>query len=466
MSACKKAKTDDASPAEALQQHAETFGCKIDDKKFAEMMDNADKIGHLRKDFYYPKMGEIPTSVPELVKSDEDCLYMCGNSLGLQPRKAKTYINEDLDKWAKMGVHGHFVEPRPWALCDEGLQELSSKIVGAQPEEVCVMNGLTVNLHLLMISFYKPTAKRHKIFLEAKAFPSDHYAVESQLKIRGYDNDSMILAEPREGEITLRTEDILATIEKQGDEIAVVLFPGVQYYTGQLFDMEAITAAAHKKGCIVGFDLAHAVGNAELHLHDWNVDFACWCSYKYLNAGAGGIAGAFIHNNVAEQTPPALVGWWGHTYGTRFAMSNELDLSPGISAYRLSNPPILLVSPLLASLEVFGKTTMSELRAKSLLLTAYLEHMVNLHYSKSTGGKATVTIITPTDPAQRGNQLSLMFSEPIKKVFLELEKRGVVCDKREPDVLRIAPAPIYNSFTDVFRFMGALGDSLEAASSS
>jgi kynureninase len=465
MSARKKAKTT-TSPGDTLEQHAKTFGCAIGDKKFAEMMDKSDKIGHLRSDFHYPKMGDIPTSVAELVTADEDCIYMCGNSLGLPTKNAKKYINEDLDKWAKMGVHGHFEEPRPWALCDEGLLGHSSKIVGAQPEEVCLMNGLTVNLHLLMISFYKPTAKRNKIFLEAKAFPSDHYAVESQLKLRGYDNSSMILAEPREGEITLRTEDILATIEKQGDEIAVVLFPGVQYYTGQLFDMEAITAAAHKKGCIVGFDLAHAVGNAELHLHDWGVDFACWCSYKYLNAGAGGMAGAFIHNNVAAHTPPALIGWWGHKYGTRFEMSNELEMSPGISAYRLSNPPILLVSPLLASLEVFSKTTMADLRAKSVVLTAYLEYMVNQAYATTDGSTPLVRSITPTEPAQRGNQLSLMFSEPIAKVFSELEKRGVVCDKREPDVLRIAPAPIYNNFTDVFRFMGTLDESLKAAARS
>jgi len=348
-------------------------------------------------------------------------------------------------------------------LVDEDLLKLSAELVGAKESEVAVMNGLTVNLHLLIISFYKPTDKRHKILLEAKAFPSDHYAVESQIKLRGYDpKTSMVLISPREGEHTIRHEDILKAIEENGEEIQMVLLPGVQYYTGQLFQMDSITKAAKAKGCVVGFDLAHAVGNAVLHLHDWGVDFACWCSYKYLNSGAGGLAGAFIHEDRAKDTPPALTGWWSHKFNTRFQMTNEMDASYGVSAYRISNPPIMLIGPLQASLELFGKATMTRLRAKSLLLTGYLEILVKHYYSKDKGSDPYVEIITPSDPSHRGCQLSLMFSVPITEVMKELEKRGVACDERKPYVIRIAPAPLYNSFTDVHRLVATLGEALKA----
>jgi kynureninase len=457
---------------EALAQKASDLNCDIGDEAFAIGMDKLDPLSALRDDFMVPKASEIPTTDCSKVEDgEEDCIYLCGNSLGLMPKKAQEYVQEDMEKWGKMGVHGHFVGPRAWALADEELLEYSAKIVGANPEEVAVMNGLTVNLHLLMISFYKPSGTRKKILLEAKAFPSDHYAVESQIALKGNKpEDCMVMLEPREGEHTLRTEDILKKIDEEGDSIALVLLPGVQYYTGQLFDMKTITAAAKAKGCVVGFDLAHAVGNAELHLHDWGVDFACWCSYKYLNSGAGGLAGAFIHNDRAKDTPPALTGWWGHRFSTRFEMSNEMEFSPGVSAYRLSNPPMLLVSPLLASLEVFMKTDMAALRSKSRLLTGYLEYLILQQYpadpadgAGTAGAGASVEIITPADPEQRGCQLSLMFSVPIKKVFDELEKRAVVCDKREPNVIRIAPAPIYNSFSDVYRFTQALSQAIEAA---
>ncbi|XP_060774793.1 kynureninase isoform X2 [Neoarius graeffei] len=297
-------------------------------------------------------------------------------------------------------------------------------------------------------------------------WPSGKYAVESQIRLRGFDpSDSMVLLKPRAGEDTLRMEDILSTIKREGDSVAVVILSGVQYYTGQLFNMEVITKASQAKGCYVGFDCAHAVGNAELKLHDWGVDFACWCTYKYLNSGAGGIAGAYMHEKHVYTIKPALLGWWGHKLDSRFQMTNVMSLQPGISGFRLSNQPILLVCPLQASLEIFNKTTMADLRKKSILLTGYLEHLLKHHYSKekSEPGKPHVCIITPSNPAERGCQLSLSFSGPIRAIFQELEKRGVACDMREPNVLRIAPVPLYNSFTDVHRFITVLGEALETS---
>uniref|UniRef100_A0A3Q1F0M2 Kynureninase n=1 Tax=Acanthochromis polyacanthus TaxID=80966 RepID=A0A3Q1F0M2_9TELE len=292
------------------------------------------------------------------------------------------------------------------------------------------------------------------------------YAVESQIRLRGFDpQQSMLLLSPRPGEETLRTEDILEVIEKEGDSIAVVMFSGVQYYTGQLFNMAAITEAGQRKGCYVGFDCAHAAGNVELKLHDWGVDFACWCSYKYINSGAGGLAGAFIHEKHKQTIEPALTGWWGHDLKTRFQMSNELELQPGVNGFRLSNQPILLVCPLQASLEVFNMTSMQALRRKSLLLTGYLEYLIQHYYSEdpTRPQKPHVRIMTPSDPQQRGCQLSLSFSIPIRRVFQELERRGVACDMREPSVLRIVPVPLYNSFSDVHRFIQTLGAALAAS---
>ncbi|XP_054459835.1 kynureninase-like [Anoplopoma fimbria] len=340
-------------------------------------------------------------------------------------------------------------------------------LTGAKTEEVALMNGLTVNLHLLLLSFYKPTAARHRILLEDKAFPSDHYAVESQIRLRGFDpQKSMLMLQPRLGEKRLRTEDILEVIEKEGDSIAVVMFSGVQYYTGQLFNMAAITEAGQRKGCFVGFDCAHAVGNVELKLHDWGVDFACWCSYKMTDSGAGGLAGAFIHEKHKYTIKPALLGWWGHDLKTLFQMNNVMRVHPGVNGFRLSNQPILLVCPLQASLEVFKMTSMQALRRKSVLLTGYLEYLIQHYYTEdpTQPHKPHVHIITPSDPQQRGCQLSLCFSIPIKKIFQELEKRGVACDMREPSVLRVTPAPLYNCFSDVHRFIETLGSALTASS--
>ncbi|XP_059708299.1 kynureninase isoform X2 [Haemorhous mexicanus] len=428
-------------PASILEQTALQLGCSPTDKKLAFHLDEKDELKHLRECFCVPKVKDLPPTDLTLVNGEESCVYFIGNSLGLQPRKVKTYLDEELDKWARTGVHGHFNGKRPWALADECILDLMAELVGAKRQEIALMNGLTVNLHLLMLSFFKPTPRRYKILLEARAFPSDH------------------------GEETLRTEDILSVIEKEGDSIAVIMLSGVQYYTGQLFDIPRITRAGQKKGCFVGFDLAHAVGNVELHLHDWGVDFACWCSYKYLNSGAGGLAAAYIHEKLSKSIKPALIGWWGHDFKTRFLMENKLQLSEGINGFRLSNPPILLVCALHASLEVFSQTTIKALRRKSVLLTGYLEYLIKHYYSedKTNPEKPFVRIITPSQIEERGCQLTLKFSLPIKSVFKELEKRGVACDMREPDALRVAPVPLYNSFLDVHRFIEILGSAITSS---
>ncbi|KAK3574915.1 hypothetical protein QTP86_018985 [Hemibagrus guttatus] len=457
------------SPQEVIERVSKQLGCSMTSRDVAEYFDQHDKLRDLRREFLVPKVSDLPQSDPTLVDGSEDCIYFVGNSLGLQPKNTKKYIDEELEKWAKIGAHGHVMGSRPWAWAENNLEAIMAKVVGAKPEEVALLNGLTVNLHLLMLAFYKPTSKRHKIILEEKAFPSDHYAVESQIRLRGFDpSESMVHLKPQAGEDTLRTEDIVSTIEREGDSVAVVMLGGVQYYTGQLFNMEVITKAGQAQGCYVGFDCAHAVGNAELRLHDWGVDFACWCTYKYMNSGAGGLAGAYIHEKHASTVKPALLGWWGHKLDTRFQMTNVMSLQPGVSGFRLSNQPILLVCPLQASLEIFNKTTMSDLRKKSVLLTGYLEHLLKHYYSedKSELRKPHVRIITPSNPAERGCQLSLSFSVPIRAIFQELEKRGVACDMREPDVLRVAPVPLYNSFTDVHRFISVLGAALEASKQS
>ncbi|KAI1884902.1 hypothetical protein AGOR_G00214670 [Albula goreensis] len=456
----------ESSPQKTLENLSAALGCSPTSQELATHLDKQDQLQHLRKHFLIPKVGDLPPTDLSLADGTDDCIYFVGNSLGLQPKSAKKYIDEELDKWAKTGVHGHMEGARPWAWAENNIEDLMANIVGAKADEVALMNGLTVNLHLLLLSFYKPTATRHKILIEDKAFPSDHYAVESQIQLRGFDpQQSMLLMKSRAGEDTLRTEDILDTIEREGESIAVILFSGVQYYTGQLFNMAAITAAGQSKGCFVGFDCAHAVGNAELKLHDWGVDFACWCSYKYLNSGAGGLAGAFIHEKHAHTVKPALLGWWGHNLKTRFVMNNEMDLLPGVGGYRLSNQPILLVCPLQASLEVFNQTSMQALRQKSKLLTGYLEYLIKHYYTRDEAHpeKPYIRIITPTNPEERGCQLSLSFSVPIRTVFQELEKRGIACDMREPNVLRIAPVPLYNSFSDVHRFVSLLGSALAAS---
>ncbi|KAL4217588.1 hypothetical protein ACF0H5_022330 [Mactra antiquata] len=471
-------------PMEELLSISKEIGHEIETLEFARHMDSVDPLRHLRQEFHYPKMRTLGSVDQSLVNPDEDCVYFCGNSLGICPKKTREYINIEVEKWEKTAIEGHTNGDLPWAWCDEGLDDQMATIVGARKGEVGLMNGLTVNLHLLLISFYRPTPTRHKILLEGHAFPSDHYAIESQIKLKGYNPEtSMILIEPREGEHTLRLEDILKVIEEQGDTIAVICLAGVQYYTGQKFDMKTITQAGHNKGCAVGWDLAHAVGNVEIQLHDWNVDFACWCTYKYLNSGAGSLAGLYVHEKHYNNDYPRLTGWWGHKLETRFQMDNKFQPYPGALGYRLSNTPGLLCPPIKASLEVFQKTTISELVEKSHLLTGYLEARIIQEYgypsnrsqngdcandnSNDTNDKPAkhvyVEILTPSDHDQRGAQLSLSFSVNITKVFEELMKRGVMCDERKPKVIRIAPVPLYCSFEDVHRFMKYLDEALHAA---
>lgn len=341
-------------PFQTLIRLAKSAELEITDAKFAHMMDDSDELKNLREEFFYPKIRDLPKVDPALVDMEMDSMYFCGNSLGLQPKESRTLVIQELDKWEKMGVHGHFCGDLPWWKIEDFVLSESARIVGAKDIEVAIMNSLTVNLHLLLVPFYRPTPQRHKILIEAKAFPSDHYAVQSQISFHGYNPaEALIEATPREGEELLRTDDILSLIEKHGDSIALVMFSGVQYYSGQFFDIKRITASAQKKGCVVGWDLAHAVGNVELHLHDWNVDFACWCSYKYLNSGPGGIAGAFVHEKHAYNFDlPKFAGWWGHDRTSRFEMGHEFKPLPGAAAYQLSNPPLLQTVSLLGSLNV------------------------------------------------------------------------------------------------------------------
>ncbi|CAD6189935.1 unnamed protein product [Caenorhabditis auriculariae] len=432
----------------------------LTDITLAKILTDSDSLKHLRDQFHYPKCATLPDVDPSLVDPNRDSIYLCGNSLGLMPKLTEKLMLEQLDQWAKLGVFGHLKSTLPWAHADEYCLEDVGRLVGASKDEVAVCNGLTINIHVLLSAFYKPTEERHQILLESKAFPSDHYAIESQIKLNGRNvEESMVCLEPREGEYTLRTEDILEHIEKNGDKIAVIFLSGIQYYTGQLFDIKAITEAGHRKGCLVGWDLAHAYGNVPLHLHWWDVDFACWCSYKYGCTGAGGLAGLFVHERFKTDQRLRMLGWWSHKMSTRFEMSNQLDLDEGASGYRISNPPIHLVVPLKASLEVFKMTSMEDLRKRSCYLTGYLEFLVKHFFDKDSehrAGKISVKIITPSEFNERGCQLSLKFDVPIDVIYKELVKRGVAVDKRYPDVIRVAPVHLYNNYVDVRRFIDAL----------
>jgi len=407
----------------------------------SQELDRNDELSGFRERFHFP----VDTDGKSL-------LYFTGNSLGLMPKKAREYVEQELDDWSRLAVEGHLHARNPWLPYHEFLTEPMARVVGAKPSETIVMNGLTVNLHLMMVSFYRPTAERYKIVIEKGAFPSDQYAVESQLEFHGYDpRQGLIELEPRDGESTLRTEDIVETIDREGDSVALIMLGGVNYYTGQAFDMLAITTAGHAKGCLVGFDCAHAAGNLELKLHDDDVDFAVWCSYKYLNGGPGGVAGAFVHERHSHAFDlPRFAGWWGNNKQTRFIMGPDFDCLPGAEGWQLSNPPILQMAALRASLEIFDEATMSALRAKSLKLTTYLEKCL----SEIDG----IQIITPTDPTQRGCQLSIRVGD--KVLHDRLSKRGVIVDWREPDVIRVAPVPLYNSFEDIHNFAVILKECL------
>lgn len=412
----------------------------------ARRRDDNDPLGEYRQRFRFP---EGPDGEP--------AVYLCGNSLGLQPESARAAVERELDEWAELAVDGHFDGHQPWSSFAESLQEPMSSIVGARPEEVVLMNTLTANLHFMLVSFYRPTDERYKIILEGGAFPSDQYALDSQAKFHGYDPDeAVITVEPRAGESTLRTEDILETIEEHGDELALVCLSGLQYYTGQAFDIETITARGREVGATVGWDLAHAVGNVPMKLHDWDVDFAVWCTYKYLNGGPGAIAGTFVHERHAEDFErPRFAGWWGNRPETRFDMEPDFDPEPGAAGWQVSNAPILSLAPLEASLGMFHEVGMDALRRKSLELTGWMEELL-----ESIDGQP-FELITPSDPEKRGCQLSLRAPEGRgPDLFDALREGGVVCDYRKPRVIRVAPAPIYNSFRDVWKFCKILNDSV------
>ena len=411
------------------------------DEAFAQQLDNADALSKYRNQFHFPKDN-----------TGNPLLYFCGNSLGLQPKTVRSYIEQELLDWENLGVEGHFHAKHPWMPYHEFLTEKMANIVGAKPIEVVVMNTLTVNLHLMMVSFYRPTKTKYKIVIEKNAFPSDQYAVQSQINFHGLDcKDALVELAPRENEDIIFTEDIEKVIAEQGDSIALIMLGGVNYYTGQAFDMKRITEVAHQKNIVVGFDLAHAAGNVELKLHDWNVDFAVWCSYKYLNSGPGGIAGCFVHEKHAtDKTLPRFAGWWSNNKQKRFLMQPEFNAIDGAEGWQLSNPSILAMASLRASLDIFDEVGMEKLAEKSKQLTAYLEFLINELKNDA------IEIITPKDTKQRGAQLSIRIKNSNKNFFHQLTATGVVCDWREPDVIRLAPVPLYNSFLDVYQFVQKL----------
>ena len=408
---------------------------------FALSLDAKDELRKYRDKFHIP-----------LQKNGEEHIYMCGNSLGLQPKRTKEFLNQELEDWATFGVEGHFHAKNPWMPYHEFLTESYAKIVGAKPTEVVAMNTLTVNLHLMMVSFYKPTENRHKVIIEGDAFPSDIYAVESQIKHHGLSPaTSLIKLRPRDGESAIRTEDIQTIIEREGDEISLIMLGGVNYYTGQVFDFENITKLGHAKGINVGFDLAHAAGNIKLELHKWGVDFAVWCSYKYLNSGPGSVAAAFVHEKHHATNLNRFAGWWGHNKEDRFKMPDSFNPIQSAEGWQLSNPPILSLAAIRASLSIFDEVGMDKLVAKSKELTNFLLFLLD---SIETD---RIEIITPEE---RGCQLSIRVKNGNKTLFDVITEKGVVADWREPDVIRVAPIPLYNSFQDVFNFYTILKEEL------
>lgn len=412
--------------------------------QFARAQDKKDPLRKFRAKFLFPK------------HKGREAIYFTGNSLGLQPKLTSKYIQQELNDWAKFGVEGHFKAKHPWFSYHEILAEPLSKIVGAKPSEVVAMNQLTSNIHFLLVSFYRPTKERCKIICEAKAFPSDQYALESQVKFHGCNPDEAIIeVAPRSGEHYIRHEDILSVIEKNKNELALVFMGGVNYYSGQVFDMKSITEAGHQAGAMVGFDLAHAVGNIKINLHDWNVDFACWCSYKYLNSFAGSVGGVFIHEKHHGKNLPMFAGWWGHDKETRFKMEKGFVPISTAEAWQVSNAPILAMSAHKASLDIFMEAGMDKLISKSEKLTDYLEFIIREINSQITSRK--MEIITP---AERGCQLSIIAHGRGKEAYNKLMNAGVISDWREPNVIRVAPVPLYNAFEDVFRFGEILNSSL------
>ena len=409
---------------------------------YAQSLDQTDILFPFRERFLFPQ------------HDGRDVYYFCGNSLGLQPKAVAYLMEKELQDWGKYGVEGHFNAAYPWLSYHQIFSDRLAKIVGAHKDEVVAMNTLTVNLHLLMLSFYRPANGRYKIIMEAGAFPSDQYAMETQVRMHGFDaNDAIIEIAPREGKYLIEEEDILQAIADAGSELALVVMGGVNYYTGQLFNMEHITAAAHKVGAYAGFDLAHAVGNVHLDLHKWNVDFACWCSYKYLNSGPGGVGGIFVHEKYGDDpTFFRLAGWWGNDEKTRFRMEKGFVPQKGAASWQMSNAPVFNMVAHNAALDIFEKAGMRELRDKSERLTGYLEFLLQ-HISG-----LSFRIITPSLPSERGCQLSMLFNDNGRAVFEYLTANGVIADWREPNVIRVAPVPLYNTFEDVYMLYNLLND--------
>lgn len=412
---------------------------------YAQSLDAQDDLKSYRSKFHMP-----------VKKDGTPYIYMCGNSLGLQPKSTETHIQQELLDWKNLGVEGHFHAKNPWMPYHSFLTEAMAKVVGAKPIEVVVMNTLTVNLHLMMISFYRPKGTRNKILIEADAFPSDKYAVASQIRLHGLDpKECLIELKPRESEYCLREEDILKTIDDEGSNIALVMLGNTNYYTGQFFDMKSISAHAHAKGCKVGFDCAHGAGNVALNLHDSGCDFAVWCNYKYLNAGPGSLGGAFVHERHAHSPDlPRLEGWWGHDQDSRFKMRDDFSPIPGVEAWQLSNPPILSMAAVWSSLQLFEEVGMDRLRDKAIKLTGYLEYLVN------SLGNEVINIITPSSIKERGSQLSIQVKNANKTLFSKISDAGVIADWREPDVIRVAPIAMYNSFEDVYNFYTILKNAI------
>jgi kynureninase len=414
------------------------------DEDFALQLDREDPLRGFRDQFHLP-----------LGKDGHPVIYFAGNSLGLMPKAAREVVDQELENWAKLGVDAHHATGTPWYTYHEPLREPMARLCGAKPLEVICMNSLTVNLHLMMATFYQPTESRFKVLMEDPAFPSDTYAIKTQIRHHGLDpKEALVLASPRKGELTIRTEDIVDLIQANAESVAVVIFAGINFLTGQLFDIAKITAAAHNHGIIAGFDLAHAIGNVPLALHEWNVDFAVWCSYKYLNAGPGAVAGAFVHERHATNTKLSrLAGWFGNDPSTRFQMQPEFIPVRSADAWQISNPPIFSMAPLRAALSIFDQAGgMEALRGKSIKLTGYLEFLLH------DLGSQRFSVITPNDPRARGCQLSILAHEHPKELHRELGAAGVKCDFREPNVIRVAPTPLYNSFHEVWRFAKTLSD--------
>lgn len=411
------------------------------DYYFAASLDAHDDLAQYRGKFHIP-VQENGTSY----------VYFCGNSLGCQPRNVRRFIERELQDWERLGVEGHFHARKPWMPYHEFLTDSTAKLVGALSKEVVVMNSLTTNLHLLMASFYRPTATKYKILIEADAFPSDAYAVETQLALHGFPPEGLLKLYARQGETLLRTEDIEWVLEEQGDEIALMLIGGVNYYTGQLFDIQRITQKAHEKGVVAGWDLAHAAGNVPLQLHDWDVDFAAWCSYKYLNAGPGGVSGCFIHERHVENPDVLrLGGWWGHDKESRFQMRHGFQPIRTAEGWQLSNAPVLSMAALRASMAIFDEVGMEALRRKSEKMMDYLDYLL-AQLPEQLG----ITVITPTEKTARGCQISLRCAQNGKQIHQQLIEKGVICDWREPDVIRIAPVPLYNRYMDIWDFWNVL----------